>query len=574
MIWHFMSAVWGGKNNFFKECKYKMAVSFSSDEEDDSLSLHGFGNSESSCPLLRGYSDDIRRPSDPFALQKEGKHHPGNLQSLTTVSIDSLSVGDGKYPPLSPGYLSISGNESYFPPPSPGLLSTNSAWSELAKIHSRRSSYGDFNENSSRATSRTWSNVSSSLSEHLHNLVRAFSSRTEKVKEATVQPPTPSSLSEDFDCNSDVNSAYSGLDEPPQRERRLGSFIPGHSSNIPLEDNEEKFYLDWGCCKSRAPRWCKHLQIPSTLEAQSKIYMSWLFLVTLTFMYNAWVIPLRGTFHYQTESNLVYWLICDYVSDFIYILDVLLIKPRLRYLESGIMVTDTKLTRKNYTKKLMFKFDLLSLLPLDLLYLVVGVIPWLRFPRILKIQTFWEFYEKCDQAVRSAHVLRIIKTMTYMMYLIHIETCGYYFVSWYEGFESNRWVYNGKGIAYIRCFYLATKTATSIGNNPKPTNVLEYVFMVIYWLSGVFVFALLIGQIRDIAEAAGRVKTLYNKRMDAALWYVKNLNLPKETQDRVRTWFIYNWEQTKILDEKALMDWLPKNLRTDLAYTCTFSDPE
>lgn len=65
--------------------------------------------------------------------------------------------------------------------------------------------------------------------------------------------------------------------------------------------------------------------------------MCWLALVTLCFTYNVSVIPLRGIFPYQTPSNVTYWLICDYISDLVYLLDILVFKPRLTFLNSGLL---------------------------------------------------------------------------------------------------------------------------------------------------------------------------------------------------------------------------------------------
>ncbi|KAH9509574.1 cyclic nucleotide gated channel beta 1 [Bulinus truncatus] len=78
-------------------------------------------------------------------------------------------------------------------------------------------------------------------------------------------------------------------------------------------------------------------------------------------------------------------------------------------------------------------------------------------------------------------------------------------------------------------------------------------------------------RIRDIVEAAGMVKDNYRKKMDACLWYMQSINLPKEMKDRVRQWFLYNWNQQKTIDERSLVVSLPKKLQTDLAINVHFN---
>lgn len=82
-------------------------------------------------------------------------------------------------------------------------------------------------------------------------------------------------------------------------------------------------------------------------------------IVVIAFLYNAFGIPLRSSYPYQTESNLIYWLIADYIADAIYFIDMLLVKPRIRFMRGGLPVVSNLFNkyfewRKMFTNNLFF----------------------------------------------------------------------------------------------------------------------------------------------------------------------------------------------------------------------------
>ncbi|CAB3230524.1 unnamed protein product [Arctia plantaginis] len=359
----------------------------------------------------------------------------------------------------------------------------------------------------------------------------------------------------DFKPKSDKNSP----EKETSSDEKSDSIVEAPQSPVPISPNIRKkckgFLKYYSICEPFMP-----------IDPQGRVYISWLLLVTFCYSYNAWCIALRATFPYQTPENTPLWMTADYLCDIVYLLDVALVKPRLMFLHDGFWVDDTEETKKNYKKKLQYKFDVVSLLPLDLLYIYFGThMVILRWPRLLKLQTFWEFHQAMDRVLSSPYVVRIGKTLFYIFYLIHLNACAYYAMSKYIGLGSNGWVYDNQGNAYIRCFYFATKTATSIGKNPKPEDTKEYLFMTAAWLMGVFVFALLIGQIRDIIATATRARTEYRKTLDGCARYLRRLNMPNTLQRRVALWFNYTWSKQRCFDESKILNSLPFNMKRDVA---------
>ncbi|XP_048825412.1 cyclic nucleotide-gated cation channel beta-3-like [Brienomyrus brachyistius] len=407
--------------------------------------------------------------------------------------------------------------------------------------------------------------LSTVVSERLQELQRLFRERTERIRERLIDPDESD---EETPPSSPTKKAAQAAPPPPPPPA-------GEVLAAPTEGGVQEDQYNLLGYQLTIPPWAKSLlefRFPQSIDPYtSLIYVIWLFFVTMAWNWNLWLIPVRWAFPYQTANNLHLWLLADYLCDAVYILDILVFQPRLQFVRAGDIVTDRKDMRENYLRTHRFKMDVLSLVPLEVFYLRTGVNSLLRFPRLLKYMAFLEFNDRLEAVLSKAYIYRVILTTTYLLYSLHINACLFYWGSAYEGLGSTKWVYNGVGNSYIRCYYFAVKTLITIGGLPDPTTLFEIVFQMVNYFVGVFAFSIMIGQMRDVVGAATAGQTYYRTCMDSTIKYMSSYNIPHQVQNRVKTWYDYTWKSQGMLDERELLVQLPVKMRLDIAVDVNYT---
>ncbi|MBN3293259.1 CNGB1 protein, partial [Polypterus senegalus] len=356
------------------------------------------------------------------------------------------------------------------------------------------------------------SQSSAIVTERLQELVRLFKDRTEKVKEKLIDPDTSS---EDESPSASPTKAASAAPAPPpppppkpeeQKQQTTGE-----------AQDEDEHYCEMLCCKFKTMPWMRRVKdwrFPDSIDPLTNlIYILWLFFVAMAWNWNLWLIPVRWAFPYQTPDNIHLWLAVDFLCDFIYIVDILIFQARLQFVRGGDII-----------------MDLISLIPLDLLYFKLGYNPLLRTPRLLKYMAFFEFNDRLEAILSKAYIY-----------------------------------------SYIHCYYFAVKTLITIGGLPDPETLFEIVFQLLNYFSGVFAFSIMIGQMRDVIGAATAGKNYYRSCMDTTINYMNNYKIPRDVQNRVKTWYEYTWESQGMLDEQELLIQLPDKMRLDIAVDVNYS---
>ncbi|XP_042077508.1 cyclic nucleotide-gated cation channel beta-3 isoform X3 [Haplochromis burtoni] len=416
------------------------------------------------------------------------------------------------------------------------------------------------------------------VQDRLNELVRLFKGRTERQKERLIDPDE----SEEESPAASPSKAPPPPPPPPPPGEEKKDTAAGGGEEEKEEEKEFKFELLGYEVKipnlpklPPMPGWLRAIlefRFPSSIDPFTDlIYVIWLFFVVAAWNWNVWLIPVRWAFPYQTPENIHLWLLADYTFDLIYIIDILVFQPRLQFVRGGDIVCDKKDMREHYMTTERFKMDIISLFPLEVFYYFTGVNSLLRFPRLLKYMVFSEFNDRMESVMKKAYIYRVIRTSMYLLYSLHINACLFYWGSDYEGLGSTKWVYNGKGNAYIRCYYFAVKTLITIGGLPDPTTVFEICFQLINYFVGVFAFSIMIGQMRDVVGAATAGENYYRACMDSTVKYMTSYNIPREVQNRIKTWYDYTWKSQGMLDEQELLIQLPDKMRMDIAVDVNYA---
>ncbi|KAJ7556118.1 hypothetical protein O6H91_05G069500 [Diphasiastrum complanatum] len=118
---------------------------------------------------------------------------------------------------------------------------------------------------------------------------------------------------------------------------------------------------------------------------------------------------------------------------------------------------------------------------------------------------------------------------------------------------------------YWYCLWWGLRNLSSLGQNLfTSTFVGEIIFAIIIAIVGLVLFALLIGNMQTYLQSLTvRLEEMRVKRRDAEQW-MKHRQLPSNLRNRVRRYEQQKWVANRGVDEEALIESLPLDLRRDI----------
>ena len=273
--------------------------------------------------------------------------------------------------------------------------------------------------------------------------------------------------------------------------------------------------------------------------------------------------------------------------------------------EHSIVELSLTQIRDHYLKGDFF-FDLVSMLPLDLVVWIVGgsfaAVSWLRLVRMIRFRDVWRQLEAASDDLQTSPIKAELTFLAVFVGVIfHLCACTWFLITVPDGdvLGSDNWVthsklheYSSGGYGsghlceegssniwiicalasneYMLCLYWVVGQLTTIGaGSLLPMNVRERFFMMGLMVLNLSFCAYVLGAISNLFMSADEKLVETRREITSVEQYIASKHLPSELQDEVREIFEFKSRQMENgvneAEETAIFQSLSQALQVEVA---------
>eukprot|EP00753_Platysulcus_tardus_P010635 PLAT292.1.p1 GENE.PLAT292.1~~PLAT292.1.p1 ORF type:complete len:1000 (+),score=400.29 PLAT292.1:39-3002(+) len=338
--------------------------------------------------------------------------------------------------------------------------------------------------------------------------------------------------------------------------------------------------------------------------------------ILLMLLYVATVIPFRVAFVDGGECNPLHdgsicfsqpWFVLDFVLDLLFFVDIAVSFNTAFQTRLGALEWDRKRIALNYARTWLI-LDIVATFPVYLLTgsqanrlgrlarlpRVLRLFRMLRLIKLVRVIRLQQYFARLEQVLMMKPAfMRLMKFFFWVLMLIHLSSCIWYFLAALRDFDETTWVWRrycfdelGDPLSDSNCFvasrdivaayldgiYWSMATIATVGyGDIYAANNEERVASTVLMIVGVSFYAFTVSNLSSIMASIDIESNARLRKLEHLHRFTVMARLPRTLELRLRTYFRYrafnsNASQLSAAQERALFDHMPPSLRAEVLH--------
>ena len=335
------------------------------------------------------------------------------------------------------------------------------------------------------------------------------------------------------------------------------------------EDDEEKDSWRVRCWNGCTALWeripIKHIKI---IRPDSKNKRKWVRIIMCVTLYSVILNPIQLAFN-LTINDLAIQLV-DVICDVLFLADIYVMLRTAVVLDNKFLKNAT-LIRNHHLRSANFYIDVISSFPTGMVSLVYPgtALRSLRVLKVLRLSKVGRILKEFSpDKFNTSDTQRLLILLFYLLVATHLLACAFIMICRLNDWPPHFFI---PGVdpddlyqTYTGSLCWALMSLTGIGAILTPISISESIFCVTTILVGVFVYAIILGNVYSTLANYQYLETAYLRKVSSVLEFCKYRNVPEATCKKVTMYYRLMWSRNKGIQDALLLEDMTKPLRQEI----------